>query len=116
MLPLLAHINGVGAKLFSPKPLRKMTRYGMVNKQLFFTQKLSPTRSFPSNMAEVEHINLKLPGNYTKVPILESCNLNDSTKDGWLTTARALSSPHPSVFDQVFKSGAITIELGEINS
>ena len=35
---------------------------------------------------------------------------------GRLTTARALSSLRPSVRCRVFKSGAINIELDEINS
>ena len=30
------------------------------------------------------------------------CNVNDSTKDGRLTTARALSSPRPSVLGRGF--------------
>ena len=51
-----------------------------------------------------------------KVSFLESCNVNDSTMDGRLTTARALSSPRSSVLGRVFKSGAITVELDEIKS
>ena len=50
------------------------------------------------------------------MPILESCHLNDSTKDGRLTMAHALSSSRLSVLGRVFKSVAITIELNEINS
>ena len=41
------------------------------------------------------------------MPFFESCNVNYSTKDGRLSTARALSSPHPSVLGRVFKSGAM---------
>ena len=63
-------------------------------------------------MAGVRHINPKLSGN----TLFESCNVNDSTKDGRLITARALSSPRLSVFRRVFKSGAITIELDEMTS
>ena len=35
----------------------------MVNKQVFLTQNLAPTISFPYNTAEVQHINTKLSGN-----------------------------------------------------
>ena len=83
----------------------------MVNKQVFFTPNLAPTISFPYNTAEVRHTNPKLSGNKRQVPFLESCNVNDSTKDGRLTTARAPSLPRPSVLGRVFKSGDITIEL-----
>ena len=37
-----------------------------------------------------------------KVPFLDSCNVHDSTKDGRLTTAQALSSPRPSVLGRGF--------------
>ena len=77
----------------------------MVNKQVFFTQNLAPTISFPYNEAEVRHINPKLSGNKRQGARY------DSTKDGRLTTAQALSSPRPPVLGRVFKSGAITIEL-----
>ena len=43
MQPLLAHINVVGTKLFSPKPWRKVTRPAVVKKQLFFDPKLAQT-------------------------------------------------------------------------
>ena len=51
-----------------------------------------------------------------EMPVLESCYVNDSTKDGRLTTVRALSSSRPPVFGRGFKCGAITIELVKINS
>ena len=115
MLPLLAHIYGVRTKLFSSKPRRKMTA-NMINKQAFFTQNLAPTISFPYNTAAVRHINPKLPGKKRQGALSWKLQSKRSTKDGRLITARALSSPRPSVLGRVFKSGAITIELDEINS
>ena len=60
MLPF-THIDGLGANLFSIIPRQKITPT-MVNQQLFFffTVKLDPTNSLPSNTAEVRHIYLKL--------------------------------------------------------
>ena len=79
----------------------------MVNKQLFVTPNLDPAIFFPYNMAE----EIK-----AKVPFFESCNVNNSTKDGRLPMAYAPSSLCPSVFGMVLKSGIITSELDEINS
>ena len=39
------------------------------------------------------------------MPFLESCNVNDSTKYGLSTTARALSSPRPSGLGRVLNRG-----------
>ena len=82
----------------------------MVNKQVF----LNKIWLQQSRFLLTRYINPKFLEINTQTPFLESCNVNDSTKDGRSTTAR--SSPCPSVLGRVFKSGAITIELYEINS
>ena len=86
----------------------------MVTMQVFFTQNLAPTISFPYNTAEVRHINPKLSVleiNAKAAPFLESCNVNDSVSYGAITI-----TTRPSVLGGFFKSGAITIELDKINS
>ena len=69
MVPFLTHIAGVRANLFSTNPRQKMTPT-MVNQQLlllfFFMLKLDATNSFPSNTAEIRHINLKMGHIMTK--------------------------------------------------
>ena len=77
MLPFLIHIDGVRANLFSINPRQKITPT-MVNQQfffffflfcfVFFTVKMDPTNSVPSNTAKVRHIYLKM-GYIMRTPV-----------------------------------------------
>ena len=88
----------------------------MVYKRVFITQNLAPAISFLMTRQRSDILIRNYLEINAKVPFVESCNVNDSTKDSRLTTARALSSPRPSVLGRAFKSGAITIELDGIKS
>ena len=60
MVPFLTHIDGVRANLFSiNRRQKKYPHYGK-STVAFFTVKLDAKNSFPSNMAEVRQIYVKM--------------------------------------------------------
>ena len=72
MVPVLTHIDGVRANLFSINPRQKMTPT-VVNQQLFFHRKIGCNKLFPSNTAEVRPIYLKM-GHIMRKPVLSYVN------------------------------------------
>ena len=88
----------------------------MVNKQVFFSQNLTPTIFFPKNTAEVRHIYPKLSENNRQCALSWKVQ-RKRFNEGWSVNYGASTIITPSVSSlRVFKSSAITIELDEIKS